>query len=125
MLGARLQDRQLANQIERLILEDAQPAFVGHAVFGLGEFFQRHRPGPVRSSRIGRSQIRACDMQVELWLANGLVAGRHQDEGFSTVLGAKALLFACLRVLDVEDTAALAAIEDEPTFHRLQLFAEV
>ena len=61
-------------------------------------------------------------MAVELRLPDGFVAGIEQGGGLGTVFGAQAFLLPGLRVFEVENTAELAALEDEATFHNFGFF---
>ena len=60
MFRLGFQNRQITNQVKRLVLEGAMPALLSGAVLGLGEFFHRHLPGPLGHHRIGRGQSRSA-----------------------------------------------------------------
>jgi len=61
------------------------------------------------------------DLEIQLRLADGLVAGVEQGRGFSAILRAETFLLTGLGVLDVECAPELTAIEDKTTFHNFRL----
>jgi hypothetical protein len=78
-------------------------------------------PCPGRDAGICSSQIRLGDLEIQLRLADGLVASVEQRHGFSAVLCAKTFLLSGFRVFDVERAAELAAVKDETAFHKFRL----
>jgi len=59
-----------------------------------------------------------------LRLPEGFVAGVEQRRGLGTIPGAGSFLFVSFSVFEVEHAAALAAVEDEATFHNFGFLSE-
>ena len=116
MFGLGFQNRQVANQIKRLVLDGTLPTNAGGSAFGFGQFFHRHLPGPLGHHRIGRGQIGARQPEIQMRLPVRLGFGGEQRGGFSALAGVQAFLFAGFIVMDVINPA-IAAVETESLLH--------
>ena len=124
MFGLRFDYHPIANQVQRLLLCGPAPAILRGAGLGLNDGVEGVLPRSAGDTRITSGQIGHCDLEIELRLPDGFVAGVEQGGRFGAVFCTKAFLLSRDDVFDVERAAELAAIENEPTFHRLRLFVQ-
>lgn len=118
----RFNDDELANQIKRLLCGTALPSRFGRFPFVFNDGVESILPGAGRNARICSCQIRLGNLEIELWLPGGFVAGIEQSCGLGAILRTQAFLFASLGVFDVENPAKFAAVDDEATFHNSDSF---
>ena len=62
------------------------------------------------------------DLEIQMRLADGFIAGVEQRRGLGAISRAGAFLLPGFGVFDVEHAAALAAVEDVTTFHSFRRF---
>lgn len=75
MFALRFHQWNVADQVERLVLDGRFPAEQGRSVFGLDDGFHRRLPGAFDGQRIAGHQIRAGDLQVDGRLPVRLIFG--------------------------------------------------
>lgn len=61
------------------------------------------------------------DLDIQLRLANGFIAGVEEGRGLGAILRAKTFLLSGLGVVDVECATEFAAVEDETTLLKFRL----
>ena len=61
------------------------------------------------------------DLEIQMRLADGFIAGVEQRRGLGAIPRASAFLLAGFGVFDVEHAASLATVEDVTTFHKFRL----
>ncbi|NOS72570.1 MAG: hypothetical protein HOP33_21945 [Verrucomicrobia bacterium] len=122
VFGLGFDDYQGMNQIKRFLSAPPLPAIPGGPGFVFDDGVEGVLPGPGRDTRIGSRQIGLGDLEVQLRLPDGFIAGVEQHRGLGANLRAQAFLLSGFGVLEVEHTAGLAAVEDEAMFHNLGFF---
>jgi len=122
VFGLRLNNHAMANEVQRLLFRGTLPAILGGTLFGLNDGIKRLLLGPGGDALICPGKISLGDLQIQLWLTDGFIAGVEKGFGLGTVLGAQAFLLAGFRVFDVEHAANLAAVKDETLFHSSDFF---
>jgi len=115
VLGVGLQDREVADEVEGLVLHGPLLADAGGAGLGPGHFVHRGLPGAGGDGGVGGCEVGAGDLEVEDRLANGFVLRVEERLRFGLVLGSEADLFAGGRVFGIED--AVAPEQGEPLIH--------
>jgi len=100
-----------------VLLERAHVPFTCASLFGFDHFVHDDLPGPGHDVGITGGKIGAGDLQVDRGLTVGLILGVQQAQGFDAVGGAQTFLLARHTVVDVETTAARAAIQSESQLH--------
>ena len=103
MLGLGFQHDQIADGIERRVLDGGQPAMMRFAGFEFGDFVHDVLPCPGGSGGVARLPIDASQMQAERRGVFVFVLGRDETKGFILVAGLEGCLFAGLVVFVVED----------------------
>ena len=88
MRGVGFQNRQVADEIKRLVLHRHDVPGMGRVGFGLGQLVHCRLPSALGNLRVGGRQIRPRNMQVQDGLAVGFVLGMQEREGFGLVLRA-------------------------------------
>ena len=92
--GGRLDDDPRHQGRKGLVPDGDSPAFLVGSLLGVGESFNGVLPGARGNAAVGACQIRLGDLQIEHWLAFGLVFGFNNLPGFLLVGGAQAGAFA-------------------------------
>jgi hypothetical protein len=78
MLGLRFNDQSIANQVQRLLLCGPAPAILCGAGFGLDDGVEGVLPRSIGDTGITAGQVRFGDLEIELRLPDGFVAGVEQ-----------------------------------------------
>lgn len=117
MLGLRLKNYAIANQVERLVLRRTLPAFFGRTEFGFDVGIKGVLPCSWRNARIASSKIRLGDEEIQMRLAKGFIAGVEKSCGLRTVASAQTFLFARRGIVDVEHATLCPPVESESIFH--------
>lgn len=123
LIALRLQNDQIANEVESLVLGSGLPAVLCGTAVGINDGIEGVLPGPRRNPGIGSRQICLGDLKIQVRLPDGFIAGVEQRSCLGTISRAGAFLLPSFSVLDVEHAAAFAAVEDKTAFHKFRLSA--
>src|SRR6266540_6633370 len=117
MFGPRLEDWQGPERIEGVLLERANVTFTRASLLGLDQLVHDDFPSPRHDVWIAGGQVRPGDLQIDRRLTICFVLGVQKAQGFDAVGGAQTFLLACDIVVEVETTAARAAIQSVSLLH--------
>jgi len=113
--GVGFQNRQFADEVERLLLHRNDMAGMGIAGFSLGHLVHRGLPGALGYFGVDGGQIGAGNLQIKDGLAVGFVFGMEEGESLGLVFGAQADLLTGGGVLAVVN--ARPAEQNESRLH--------
>lgn len=106
------ENRQVADDVKRLVLHRPFVANQRRAGFELGHLVHRDLPGALGNFGVRRGEICPRDLQIEDGLTVSFVLGMKERQRLGFVLCAKAVLFACLRVLAVVNARSPEQVTD-------------
>jgi len=94
VFGLRFQDNEIANRIQRLVLDGGPPAMLGFALFEFGDFVHDVLPCPLGGGGITRPPVYSRQVQAEGGGFFVFIPGRNETKSFVLVAGAESgLLF--------------------------------
>ena len=117
MLGACVEQRLVADQVEGMIFHRRHMTGVSVAVLGGRRLIHHNLPGARGGGFVAGTQVGDRQLLIKHRLAQGFILGVEQRGCFRFVPRAEAELFVRLRVFVVEGAAAPE--EDVPWFHAL------
>ena len=117
VVGAGFDQRQIADEVERMVCPGGDVASEGVLLFGAGHLVHDETPLALGGVGIGGAEIGQRDLLIQDGLPERFVLRVEQRFGGGFVAGSQALLFAVVVVLSVVD--AVAAVEAELWFHNI------
>jgi hypothetical protein len=121
VLGPRLHNRHVADQVKCLLGEGTLIVLLRGAVLGRSQGLRYFQPGPVGDLWIIGRQIRAGDLHVDQRLSRGFVLRVAQAPGLVTVVRAQTRLLAGEVILEIKSASVGSAIQAESLLHNVCL----